>query len=184
MDFFSVFAKCCRGSHLEECHHEHRVELLAADSTAAIDRHSLHEPDAYDITFTPREANTIEPWLNTLTPRQLQIRTSVELPNIVSNDAPEKRKALLEAYRNFVVNLHRGAYYSQLTASCEYSEIHVQLMDDLQTLKLDQSNGRIIEFPLVSVSKVYRVVRSVEVASSPHSGAFGFQWSLLDPVVA
>merc|ERR1739845_256556 len=42
----------------------------------------------------------------------------------------------------------------------DYSDIHCQLMEDMLTLKLDQSNGRIIEFPLTGVSKVYRIVKS------------------------
>mmetsp|Transcript_54435 Transcript_54435/g.124861 ORF Transcript_54435/g.124861 Transcript_54435/m.124861 type:complete len:146 (-) Transcript_54435:122-559(-) len=51
-------------------------------------------------------------------------------------------------------------YLTQLTSTREYADIHCQLMDDLQTLKLDQSNGRIIEFPLTGVSKVYRIVKN------------------------
>merc|ERR1719326_2077462 len=48
----------------------------------------------------------------------------------------------------------------QLTSNRDYSDIHCQLMDDMVTLKLDQSNGRIIEFPLTGVSKVYRIVKN------------------------
>ncbi|CAK0857294.1 unnamed protein product, partial [Prorocentrum cordatum] len=57
----------------------------------------------------------------------------------------------------FALDLHAGVYLTQLTSSREHSEIHVQLMDDLMTLKMDQSNGHIVEFPLTSVSKVYRI---------------------------
>lgn len=51
-------------------------------------------------------------------------------------------------------------YLTQLTSNRDYADIHVQLMEDLTTLKLDQSNGRIIEFPLTNVSKVYRIVKN------------------------
>ena len=36
------------------------------------------------------------------------------------------------------------------------------MLDDLITLTLNQSNGRIIEFPLTGVTKVYRIVRKDE----------------------
>merc|ERR1712151_567332 len=65
-------------------------------------------------------------------------------------------------YQDFVLELHTGTYLTQLTSSRDYSDIHCQLMEDLQTLKLDQSSGRIIEFPLSGVSKVYRIVRDDE----------------------
>merc|ERR1711979_167432 len=34
------------------------------------------------------------------------------------------------------------------------------ILGDLQTLKVDQSSGCIIEFPLTAVSKVYRIVKN------------------------
>ena len=37
-----------------------------------------------------------------------------------------------------------------------------EVLDDLITLNLNQSNGRIIEFPLTGVTKVYRIVRKDE----------------------
>jgi len=63
-------------------------------------------------------------------------------------------------YQEFALELHTGMYMTQLTSNRDYSDIHCQLMDDMQTLQLDQSNGRIIEFPLTGVSKVYRIVKS------------------------
>jgi len=74
----------------------------------------------------------------------------------------ERQRLLLELYRDFALNMHAGLYLTQLTSSRECSEIHCQLAEDLLTLKLDQSNGRIIEFPLTNVSKVYRIVKSDE----------------------
>merc|ERR1712151_703201 len=72
----------------------------------------------------------------------------------------ERRRKLLEMYRGFSLDLHTGTYLTQLTSTRDYSEIHCQLMEDMTILKLDQSNGRIIEFPLTNVSKVYRIVKN------------------------
>merc|ERR1712232_1089571 len=44
----------------------------------------------------------------------------------------------------------------------DYSEIHCQILEDLQTLKVDQGSGCIIEFPLAAVSKVYRIVKNCD----------------------
>mmetsp|Transcript_73037 Transcript_73037/g.236396 ORF Transcript_73037/g.236396 Transcript_73037/m.236396 type:complete len:194 (+) Transcript_73037:311-892(+) len=49
---------------------------------------------------------------------------------------------------------------TQLTSNQDYSDIHCQILEDLQTLKIDQGSGCIIEFPLGAVSKVYRIVKN------------------------
>jgi hypothetical protein len=67
----------------------------------------------------------------------------------------EKKRQLLEMYQGFALEMHRGMYLTQLMADLSYQDIHCQLMEDMATLKLDQSNGRIIEFPLANVSKTY-----------------------------
>merc|ERR1719498_2356962 len=80
---------------------------------------------------------------------------------MTAEDPVETRhQCLLELYQEFVLEMHTGTYLTQLTSSRDYSDIHCQLMEDLTTLKLDQSNGRIIEFPLSGVSKVYRIVKN------------------------
>merc|ERR1719436_2037432 len=90
-----------------------------------------------------------------------------EPPDFFIDDTEEmRRKKLLEMFQAFTMDMHAGTYLTQLTPSREYSEIHCQLMDDLTTLKMDQSNGHIIEFPLTSVSKVYRIDKSDERRSS------------------
>ncbi|CAK0857292.1 unnamed protein product, partial [Prorocentrum cordatum] len=77
------------------------------------------------------------------------------VPPSCAREDPEEvqRQVLLDMYQAFALDLHAGVYLTQLTSSREHSEIHVQLMDDLMTLKMDQSNGHIVEFPLTSVSK-------------------------------
>jgi len=77
-------------------------------------------------------------------------------------------------YQEFALDLHTGMYLTQLTSNRDYSDIHCQLMEDMTTLKLDQSNGRIIEFPLTNVSKVYRIVKNDDkwyTAGTPVPGA-------------
>merc|ERR1719436_1505545 len=82
-------------------------------------------------------------------------------PDSGAEDTEEEKKSrLLAMYQEFVLDLHTGMYLTQLTSNREYSDIHCQLMEDMATLKLDQSNGRIIEFPLTNVSKVYRIVKN------------------------
>jgi len=65
----------------------------------------------------------------------------------------------LDLYQEFALDLHTGMYLTQLTSTRDYSDIHCQLMEDMTVLKLDQGNGRIVEFPLTSVSKAYRIVK-------------------------
>jgi len=62
-------------------------------------------------------------------------------------------------YQEFVLELHKGCFLQQLTSVRDCSSVHCQLTEDLQTLKLDQCTGRIVEFPLTGVSKVYRIVK-------------------------
>merc|ERR1719145_184142 len=82
-------------------------------------------------------------------------------PNCSADEAEDERKQkLLEMYQEFALDMHTGMYLTQLTSNRDYSDIHCQLMEDMATLKLDQSNGRIIEFPLANVSKVYRLMKA------------------------
>jgi len=56
--------------------------------------------------------------------------------------------------------LHQGLHMTQLTPSQDYSDLHCQILDDLQTLKVELDSGCIVEFPLCQVSKVYRMCKS------------------------
>jgi hypothetical protein len=135
-------------------------------------RHTaLTKGDSFDITFTPRSitAGYHNSRPTPITPRQKGLRDQLELPRLHTYPIPphcnseeeeERKKALLDMYQEFALDLHAGMYLRQLTSNRDYSDIHCQLMEDMQTLKLDQSNGRIIEFPLTSVSKVYRIVKN------------------------
>lgn len=103
-----------------------------------------------------------------VTPRQQGLRDSLSLPALRrypappgfdSSDPEEKKQELLRVYREFVLDLHKGKVMTQLTSASSYSEIHCQVLEDLQTLKVDQGSGCLVEFPLAQVSKVYRIVR-------------------------
>lgn len=101
------------------------------------------------------------------TPRQRIICERLELPVEATAlpvppgcSAAEWPEQLQVMYWEFALDLHAGVVLSQLKANNEYSDIHCQLMDDMVTLKLDQNSGRIVEFPLTGVSKVYRLIKN------------------------
>mmetsp|Transcript_103066 Transcript_103066/g.183128 ORF Transcript_103066/g.183128 Transcript_103066/m.183128 type:complete len:288 (-) Transcript_103066:19-882(-) len=137
-------------------------------------RHLLTSGDSFDITFTPRPFSGVQNFSRgstaPITPRQRNLKEQLELPSLQTypippNCAPEeqeeaRKEKLLDMYQEFALDLHTGMYLTQLTSNRDYSDIHCQLMEDMTTLKLDQSNGRIIEFPLTNVSKVYRIVKN------------------------
>mmetsp|Transcript_88136 Transcript_88136/g.184174 ORF Transcript_88136/g.184174 Transcript_88136/m.184174 type:complete len:283 (-) Transcript_88136:51-899(-) len=171
---------CCSGSSCDS--HGGQVELqvhLTSDRAGGARKHPLTRGDSFDITFTPRSfgdpsghaaAGTSTSRTGPLTPRQQTLRSQLELPllntypippNATADESEEERKKkLLILYQEFALDLHTGMYLTQLTSNRDYSDIHCQLMEDMVTLKLDQSNGRIIEFPLTNVSKVYRIVKN------------------------
>lgn len=143
-----------------------------------------------DITFTPRPFGTDAhddgfddlglPGAGAhapITPRQRDIRDGLQLPKLQMYPVPpncgpgdteeERKRKLLQMYQEVALDLHTGMYLTQLTADRDYSDIHCQLMEDMTTLKLDQSNGRIIEFPLTNVSKVYRIVKNEDKFYTP-----------------
>jgi len=108
-----------------------------------------------------------------MTSRQQDIKDHLELPRLsqypispdcgVDDDDKRRYQKLLSTYKEFTMDLHTGMILSQLTSNRgDVADIHCQLMEDLETLKMDQNNGRIIEFPLASVSKVYRIVKHAD----------------------
>lgn len=143
----------------------------------------LGRGDILDVTYTPRpfgsDDQSDDDFAGQLpiTPRQQCIKDRLELPRLSMYPVPPnsgpgeseevQRSKLLHMYQEVAMDLHTGMYLTQLTASRDYSDIHCQLMEDLTTLKLDQSNGRIIEFPLTNVSKVYRIVKSDDKFYTP-----------------
>eukprot|EP00933_Yihiella_yeosuensis_P063183 TRINITY_DN66290_c0_g1_i1.p1 TRINITY_DN66290_c0_g1~~TRINITY_DN66290_c0_g1_i1.p1 ORF type:complete len:324 (-),score=51.40 TRINITY_DN66290_c0_g1_i1:179-1150(-) len=134
--------------------------------------HLLTEQDSFDMTLSPRQGAMGErpkPSIG-LTPRQQHFRDRIQLPKLMRYPQPagtppeeseEKRQEiLLQVYQDFILDLHKGLHMTQLSSNQEYSDIHCQILEDLQTLKVDQGSGCIIEFPLTAVSKVYRIVKN------------------------
>lgn len=153
---------------------------LNSESGSSSGRHLLTRNDPLDVTFTPRpfvRDGTTAGGASPMTPRQRDMRDHMHLPklqmypvppNAEPEDTEEQRKGkLLQMYQEVALDLHTGMYLTQLTADRDYSDIHCQLMEDMTTLKLDQSNGRIIEFPLTNVSKVYRIVKNDDKFYTP-----------------
>ncbi|CAD7937192.1 unnamed protein product [Amoebophrya sp. A120] len=121
-----------------------------------------------------------------LTPRQKQVLNSVTLP-YATRDQPLPQLAqfaedsgiggatneerLEQMFRGFVFDFYCGTYLTQLTSLQEKQLIHAQLIDDHRILALSQGSGRIVEFPIASLSKIYRI-------SSAHSSQINQQYNL------
>jgi len=72
----------------------------------------------------------------------------------------DKQQVLMEMYEDFVLDLYKGVHMTQITMNQDYCDIHCQLLDDLQTLMVDEGSGCRVEFPLGAVSKAHRVVKN------------------------
>lgn len=167
---------CCSCANADAGYGEFQIHLTTEMASQTTTRHLLTSGDSFDITFTPRSltsasaASAGHSRHMPITPRQRDLKDQLELPALHTyplppNSSPEegeeiRKQKLLELYQEFALDLHAGMYLTQLTSNRDYSDIHCQLMEDMCTLKLDQSNGRIIEFPLTNVSKVYRIVKN------------------------
>lgn len=171
LDWIFGFGCCsCAGCDNHPGQNEYQVHLSSDIQDSRMARHLITRADSFDITFTPRSLHTLSTRSTPITPRQKCLRETLELPMLHTYPIPpncsadeaedERKKKLLDMYQDFALDLHAGMYLTQLTSNRDYSDIHCQLMEDMQTLKLDQSNGRIIEFPLTGVSKVYRIVKN------------------------
>ena len=64
-----------------------------------------------------------------------------DLTIIEGNEEYQERDVLLGIFREFALDPNRGRYLTQLGSNQDYSVIHCQVMDDMQTLKVDQGNG-------------------------------------------
>eukprot|EP00927_Polykrikos_kofoidii_P085997 TRINITY_DN9508_c0_g2_i1.p1 TRINITY_DN9508_c0_g2~~TRINITY_DN9508_c0_g2_i1.p1 ORF type:complete len:327 (-),score=52.72 TRINITY_DN9508_c0_g2_i1:92-1072(-) len=168
----SGFFHCCTRD--EEDPSELQVINLSSDVMESLPVHSLTELDALDVSWTAQKSSTGERPRTLVkdTARQQNIKDRVVLPNLVkypippgySTDDSEEflENELLRIYQEFVVDLHKGMCMTQLTGIQEYAVMHLQIMEDLETLKVDQGNGCVVEFPLVCVSKVHRMIKCHE----------------------
>jgi len=173
---------CCRCN----CQTDLEFEVTPWASDFVASKSAISRMDSLDITFAFRDgtlsANARVP--KTMTPRQRSVRSQLTLPILnpcplppgcsPDEDEETRRRKLLQMYQDFAADLHTGMFLS-LSAGAEKTEIHCQLMDDLHTFKMDPNNGRIIEFPLSKVSKVYRMALHPEGAAkakaAPQAGS-------------
>lgn len=170
------FLSCCH------CGESSPTELKVVQLTSdALECHMglapvqlLNHTDAFDLGQTPRSyASFAKPSKGKSghkSPRRQLFRESIRLPSMGRYPLPlscnpedpeeDRRAELLRVYQDFVMELHDGVHMIQLTPQQHYADVHCQVSEDLQTLKVDQGSGCIIEFPLTAVSKVYRVVKN------------------------
>jgi len=177
MAMLGRFLQCCNTQHDIGPGSELKVVQLSSDVLDhGMERpmsqpvHLLTHQDSFDMTVTPRNGCKGERRIAPVTPRQKNFKERIRLPKLrrypvppgCTNDDPEDHRIeqLLNAYQEFVLDLHKGIHMTQLTSNQDYSDIHCQILEDLQTLKVDQGSGCIIEFPLSAVSKVYRIVKN------------------------
>lgn len=175
---FKRFLQCCNTDN-DPRHGQHSCELKVVELSSDVMEFPMAQPvhlltrqDSMDMTLTPRRALKGDRGRCAVpaTPRQQDFTDKIRLPRMrryplppgCSSEEPEERKLeeLLRTYRDFVLDLHRGMHMTQLSANQDYSDIHCQVLEDLQTLKVDQGSGCIVEFPLSAVSKVYRMVKN------------------------
>lgn len=99
-----------------------------------------------------------------LLPKMLRFPLANEglLPAVVGHDVDEqdKSKILEQVWQAFALDLHAGVCMTQINQFDDYSDIHLQLQDDLCTLTVDQGCGEMVEFPLTAVTRIYRIVRN------------------------
>lgn len=168
--------QCC-SSH-NEAGSELQVVQLSSDALecrlAQPPHHGLMtQQDPFDAMVTPRASGrreTATASQKAASPRRRNLRDRIWLPKLrrypvaptCSADDPEemRRAELLRLFRDFVMDLHRGIHLTQLNTDNDYADVHCQILEDLQTLKVDQGSGSIFEFPLASVSKAYLIVKS------------------------
>eukprot|EP00811_Abedinium_folium_P000895 NODE_10821_length_1326_cov_7.391159.p1 GENE.NODE_10821_length_1326_cov_7.391159~~NODE_10821_length_1326_cov_7.391159.p1 ORF type:complete len:323 (+),score=55.07 NODE_10821_length_1326_cov_7.391159:69-1037(+) len=103
-----------------------------------------------------------------LTKKQLELRSRLKLPTpemccgepLLAGETTEGRhRWLLDMYQDFAFELYEGMFLKQLRTDICSDRVHCQLVDDLETLKLDFEDGCIIEFPLSAVSQVRHLLR-------------------------
>lgn len=159
---------CCRHGDVIDEQHVFEDDLRAIQDE--LEPFGFRALDPYEIRIHA-EASMAQPLpaLSPSTPRQQQLLQSLQLPQMARYPRPpgckaeaspeEEQRHLLEMYRAFVLELLTGAHLKQINSNQGYNEIHCQIMEDLLGLKVTQ-DFHIVEFPLASASKVYRVVQS------------------------
>lgn len=125
------------------------------------------EDDEHLRTYTPRQRKlyaSLEP-ADTLTEETLQDAPTVRDQLLSGLSESERRYTVKQMFKDFVVELTRGAYFTQLAAGNTYITLHCQLTEDLDALTVDPNTGERIEFPTLEILKVYMVEREAPRSS-------------------
>ena len=121
------------------------------------------------------------------TQKQLRLVQALDLPEMALYPTPPgarfsdpedvRKQILLDFYRCFALDMHRGLSLHQLVStgpgprgaevSENLAEVHVQLLDTLNAVKIDEHDGNLVEFPLRCVTTVYRLVRAGPAPAGP-----------------
>lgn len=126
--------------------------------------------------------------LKCYTPRQRRLHASLDLdddlvdsvvkdffsinePCFKKIDQENQRLLIKRYFKNFVLELTRGAYFKHLATGNCYLSLHCQLAEVLDMLIIDPKTGEKIEFPLLEVVRIYVLVRysSARDGSTPES---------------
>lgn len=139
------------------------IKLAADLDTPDNLKHPLpHGDDSFDLI-------TSLPILPDLSSEQQNLHDHLELPLLDSRPVlpdclcdsshEQSENTLLKMYKAFAIKWQAGSHVKQVYENHVCSDSHMQLMENLMILKLDQNSGCIIEFPMRNVSKVYRMVK-------------------------
>jgi len=173
MAMFSRFLDCCKCD--DYATGEFQVISLSSDvmeMECALSQpvHLLTSQDSFDVTPRANLSKADRSRGLPVTERQQSLKDRIKLPSMRRYPVPPscqpedseewRRCELLRVYQEFVLDLHKGMHMTQLNSNQDYADIHCQILEDLQTLNVDQGSGCIIEFPLTAVSKVYRIVKN------------------------
>jgi len=123
---------------------------LAADADSSLRFRAASSPRVAELTQGQRDLKD-RVWLPAMTRSPAGADSAAENARIA---------ALLQVFQAFVLDMHAGVCLTQINSDDDYADMHLQLQDDLATLKVDQGSGCIVEFPLTAVTRVYRIVRN------------------------
>lgn len=107
---------------------------------------SIEDEDDFQ-SYTPRQRRLYES-LNPPEDVTSVESSSVGIEILQELDPTEKRRVVKAMFKDFVIELTRGAFFTQLTSNRDYVTLFCQLMENLEALTFDQNSGRRIEFPL------------------------------------
>ena len=134
----ALFPFCYVHSNHASTHAETKVVHLRSDVPEGHlpkPTHDLGEHDMIDTTLGPSR-NKRAPQPSVMTPRQHCFKEAVQLPKLLrypslpkdfledGHGEQQERELLLKMFQDFVLDMHRGRYLTQLGSNQDYSVIH------------------------------------------------------------